>query len=79
MRALLLRKPQANFVIPDDIEASHYGPLSGSSFERRVVDVHNAGGLLAKRGSEKLVAVKVCTTCGAAGACLHSRHSTKQA
>lgn len=58
---------QANFVIPDDIEGERFGPLSGMTLERRVVDACLHGKLAAKPGCEDAVGVALCVTCGANG------------
>ena len=53
-----------NYEIPSDIEATSYGPLSGISFEQRVIAAHKAGKLRAKPGKPDDA---ICSTCGKAG------------
>ena len=60
--------PQKNCEIPKDIEGERFGPLSGSNFERRVVEAFLHKKLDAKPGCEDALDVMLCTACGAQGA-----------
>lgn len=54
------------FIIPSDLEQSRsHGPLSGSSFEDRVIQEYTLGKLATMDPSEPKV--EICTACAAVG------------
>ena len=57
---------EANFIIPEEFENSRkFGPLSGVSFEKRLIFVY-LGGLLAINGEEGDETI-ICVCCGRLG------------
>ena len=55
-----------HFVIPKDMEQSRkYGPLSGTSFEERVISAYNLGLLEPKRPESD--GVEICSNCAEEG------------
>ena len=59
---------KANYVIPDDFELDklRYGPLSGVSFEERLLAAYRWGKLGLKRGA-RVGAPPQCSACGGEG------------
>lgn len=54
---------ESNFNIPSDFEQKRsYGPLSGSSYEERVIQAYSLGKLKAKKDD-----IPICTCCGTIG------------
>lgn len=65
---LFLFSAQEHFVIPTDIESNvKYGPLSGTSYEERVVAAYEWGQLTAATGHESSASVQMCRLCANKG------------
>lgn len=64
--ARVLAHVRANYSIPDDFELDkvRFGPLSGLSYERRLITAYMAGALPLLAGRAH---VKMCRACGAEG------------
>jgi len=56
-----------NFVVPEDLEQQRrYGPLSGTSYEERVIQEYSLG-RLAPKSKKNETATAICTVCATTG------------
>ena len=59
---------ERNFVVPVDFERSHrYGPLSGMSFEERLIAAYHSEQLALRDKTKSYGMLKICGCCGECG------------